>query len=71
MNPQFEGDLRIKTGSGFKKLGFSDLLIDEIVAATIRVNYGQDLMVQKFVGMSQTHLSLKSNSDCSLTQPWF
>ncbi|KAE8747686.1 hypothetical protein FOCC_FOCC005665 [Frankliniella occidentalis] len=50
MNPQFENDQRIKTGLGFKKLGFSDLLVDEIVAATIRVNYGQDLMVHKFVG---------------------
>lgn len=50
MNPQFESDRKIKSGVGFKKLGFSDLLVDEIVAATIRVNYGQDLMVHKFVG---------------------
>lgn len=50
MNPQFEDDRKIKTGLGFNKLGFSDLLVDEIVAATIRVNYGQDLMVHKFVG---------------------
>ena len=50
MNPEFDNDRKIKTESGFKKLGFSDLLVDEIVASTIRVNYGQDLKVHKFVG---------------------
>lgn len=50
MNPEFDSDRRIKTGMGFKKLGFSDQMVDELVAATIRVNYGQDLMVHKFVG---------------------
>lgn len=50
MSPDFDNDRKIKTGNGFKKLGFSDLLVDEIIASTIRVNYGQDLMVHKFVG---------------------
>lgn len=58
MNPQFETDRKVKSGVGFKKLGFSDLLVDEIVAASIRVNYGQDILVHKFVGMFLSDLNL-------------
>ena len=50
MSPDFESDRKVKTGSGFKNIGFADLLVEELIGASIRVNYGQDLMVHKFVG---------------------
>ena len=50
MSPQFEDDMHISTRYGFKEHGFSEKIIDELVSATLTVNYGQSTSVHKFVG---------------------
>jgi len=50
MSPQFEDDMHISTRDGFKKHGFSEKMIDELVSATLIVNYGQSSSVHKLVG---------------------
>jgi len=50
MSPQFEGDMHISTRDGFKEHGLSEKIIDELVSATLTVNYGQSTSVHKFVG---------------------
>lgn len=51
MDEAFVDDLGISTKLGFSRDGFTDNIIDELVAASIVVNYGQYTDVQKFVGM--------------------
>lgn len=50
MDENFPADLLVSTLEGFKREGFSDEIIQEMIAATLRVNYGQHLKVHKFVG---------------------
>ncbi|XP_066996508.2 prenylcysteine oxidase 1 [Anabrus simplex] len=50
MSPDFVEGLQETAGSGFKRSGFGDLLVDELILATLAVNYGQTLDVHKFVG---------------------
>jgi hypothetical protein len=58
MSPQFVEYMHVSTKDGFKEHGFSEKIIDELVSATLTVNYGQSTSVHKFVGKS--HLG-KSN----------
>ena len=50
MSPQFEDDMHISARDGFKERGFSEKIIDELVSATLTVNYGQSTSVHNFVG---------------------
>lgn len=50
MSPQFEDDMHMSTRDGFKEYGFTEKIIDELVSATLTVNYGQSTSVHKFVG---------------------
>lgn len=50
MSPQFVDYMHISTRDGFKENGFSEKIIDELVSATLTVNYGQSTNVHKFVG---------------------
>lgn len=50
MSPQFGDDMHISARDGFKEHGFSEKIIDELVSATLTVNYGQSTSVHKFVG---------------------
>ncbi|XP_063978016.1 prenylcysteine oxidase 1-like [Diachasmimorpha longicaudata] len=50
MNPNFPKMLQISMKDQLKNLGYSDRFIDELVKATLVVNYGQETDVQSFVG---------------------
>ncbi|KAL0278843.1 UNVERIFIED_CONTAM: hypothetical protein PYX00_000533 [Menopon gallinae] len=50
MDPTFAESLHITSEAGFEKEGLSKVVIDELVMATLRTNYGQDLKAHKFVG---------------------
>ena len=50
MHDDFKKFLQLSTQNGFKSAGISDIVIDEIIMATIRVNYGQNLKIHKMVG---------------------
>lgn len=50
MSPQFVDYMHVSTRDGFKEHGFSEKIIDELVSATLTVNYGQSTSVHKFVG---------------------
>lgn len=50
MSPQFVEYMHVSTKDGFKEHGFSEKIIDELVSATLTVNYGQSTSVHKFVG---------------------
>ncbi|XP_050441089.1 prenylcysteine oxidase 1-like [Adelges cooleyi] len=50
MDPAFSGYLNISIKDAFLNLGYSEKLIEEIVKASIKVNYGQDVNVHQFVG---------------------
>lgn len=50
MNTEFPADMLVSSQEGFKREGFSSPVIQELVAATLRVNYGQHLKSHKFVG---------------------
>ncbi|XP_015586436.1 prenylcysteine oxidase [Cephus cinctus] len=50
MNEQFPKMMDITTKNHLLNLGYSSKLIDELVTATLIVNYGQDTNVQSFVG---------------------
>jgi prenylcysteine oxidase/farnesylcysteine lyase len=50
MNPQFVDHMHISARDGFKENGFSEKIIDELVSASLTVNYGQSTSVHKFVG---------------------
>lgn len=52
MSPQFVDDMHVSTKDGFKDDGFSEKVIDELISATLTVNYGQSASVHKFVGKS-------------------
>lgn len=54
INPKFVEYLNITTNLGFQEEGITSVVIDEIIMATIRANYGQNLNIHKMVGMSQT-----------------
>lgn len=49
MKPDFVKDLHISCKEGFQESGVSQRVIDELVMATIMVNYGQTTSVHKFV----------------------
>ncbi|XP_023708450.1 prenylcysteine oxidase 1 isoform X2 [Cryptotermes secundus] len=50
MSPQFVDDMHVSTKDGFRENGFSERIVDELVLATLRANYGQSATVHKFVG---------------------
>ncbi|XP_015109352.1 prenylcysteine oxidase [Diachasma alloeum] len=50
MNPRFPSMLQVSMKDHLKNLGYSARLIDELVQATLVVNYGQETDVQSFVG---------------------
>lgn len=50
MDPSFVDYLNISVREAYLKQGFSDLLITELVQASLRVNYGQNINVHEFVG---------------------
>jgi prenylcysteine oxidase/farnesylcysteine lyase len=50
MNPQFVDYMHISTKNGYKENGFSEKMVDELVGASLTVNYGQTTSVHKFVG---------------------
>lgn len=50
MNPSFVDYLHTTSEKGFEMEGFSKIIINELVMATLRTNYGQDLKAHKFVG---------------------
>jgi hypothetical protein len=52
MCPQFVDDMHVSTKDGFRENGFSERIVDELVLATLRANYGQSATVHKFVGKS-------------------
>jgi hypothetical protein len=43
-------DMHVPTKDGFRENGFSERIVDELVLATLRANYGQSTTVHKFVG---------------------
>ncbi|XP_050523354.1 prenylcysteine oxidase 1-like [Daktulosphaira vitifoliae] len=52
IDPDFGSYLNISIKDAFiNNLGFSELLVDEIVKASLVVNYGQDVDVHQFVGL--------------------
>lgn len=50
MDPSFVDYLNISVKDGFMKNGFPEALVAEIVQASLRVNYGQNINVHEFVG---------------------
>lgn len=50
MDPSFVKYLNISVRDGYLKEGFSESLINELVQASLRVNYGQNINVHEFVG---------------------
>lgn len=54
MSPQFVDDMHVSTKDGFRENGFSERIVDELVLATLRANYGQSATVHKFVGKSDS-----------------
>lgn len=51
MDPSFVDYLNISVKDGFmKNEGFPEALVAEIVQASLRVNYGQNINVHEFVG---------------------
>ena len=51
MDPMFVNMTKESTMSWMKKLGFHDRMIDELIMAVTRANYGQSSDVHAFVGM--------------------
>lgn len=50
MSPDFPKLLELSTSEYLQSLGYSKSIINEIVEATLVVNYGQNTDVQSFVG---------------------
>lgn len=50
MSPVLDEGMTETTHAGFTKSGFSEILVDELVAATLSANYGQNTSVHEFVG---------------------
>ncbi|BES90704.1 Prenylcysteine lyase [Nesidiocoris tenuis] len=50
IHPSFLEHMRVSTKAGFERAGFSDKIIDELIEATLRCNYGQTTSVHQFVG---------------------
>ncbi|XP_063227650.1 prenylcysteine oxidase 1-like isoform X2 [Bacillus rossius redtenbacheri] len=50
MSPHFVEYMNISVDRGFKNIGFSEKIIEELVSATLTANYGQDTTVHEFVG---------------------
>jgi len=50
ISPKFAREININAREGFTKDGIPASVIEEVVSATLRVNYGQYLDVHKFVG---------------------
>lgn len=50
MDPSFINYLNISVKDAYLKYDFSESLITELVQASLRVNYGQNIDVHQFVG---------------------
>ncbi|KAK6617216.1 hypothetical protein RUM44_005547 [Polyplax serrata] len=50
IDPKFVDYLNVSTKHGFEKDGISNMIINEIIMATIRANYGQNVNIPKMVG---------------------
>ncbi|KAF6207369.1 hypothetical protein GE061_018610 [Apolygus lucorum] len=50
IDPNFLQYMDVSTLDGFKEDGFSSEIIDELIQATLKVNYGQTTSVHRFVG---------------------
>ena len=50
MDPLFVNMTKSSTVAWLKNLGFKDLMIDELIMAVTRANYGQSTDVHAFVG---------------------
>lgn len=53
LGSDFVSSLTTESKTGFKEHGVPQIVVDEIVMATLRANYGQNLKVHKMVGKSQ------------------
>lgn len=51
MGPNIAAGLERNAKLGFAQRGFSNLIVDELVSATLATNYGQDTNVTELVGM--------------------
>jgi len=56
MDPSFNLMLDRSLADGLRAAGISDLLIDELAMAVMRVNYGQLTNAHQFVGIERTHI---------------
>lgn len=50
MDPSFVDYLKISVHDGYRSEGISEKIINELVQASLRVNYGQNISVHEFVG---------------------
>ena len=69
MSPDFVEDLQETVKDGFTENGFSERLIDELVSATLTVNYGQSTKVHEFVGKYHI-LSISEENTQSVFKCW-
>ena len=56
MDPSFNLMLERSLAEGLRAAGISDLLIDELAMAVMRVNYGQLVDAHQFVGIYLTSI---------------